>query len=159
MGMSNVERERKMAETLARTQRTLPIALLRVREAVMDRLRPVLSAYGISEAQWRVLRVLQEIGHADASQLAQQACISPPSLTRILRNLAEREFLSLEKDKADGRRTVIELSPEGEALIVKLTPPVTQIHMDIEARLDADRVENFLNELEYFQTALSAPSQ
>lgn len=63
---------------LAETRRTLPIALLRAREAVMERFRPVLNSHDITEQQWRVIRVLQEHGATDASKLAELACILPP---------------------------------------------------------------------------------
>ena len=44
----------------SRTQRSLPMALLRARELLMERFRPMLSAHGVTEQQWRVLRVLHE---------------------------------------------------------------------------------------------------
>jgi hypothetical protein len=39
------------------TRRALPIALLRAREAVMVRFRPILRYHGVTEQQWRVMRV------------------------------------------------------------------------------------------------------
>ncbi|MGL4281189.1 MAG: MarR family transcriptional regulator, partial [Albidovulum sp.] len=75
---------------LAETRRTLPIALLRAREAVMERFRPLLAAHDISEQQWRVMRVLQEAGESDATQLSRAANVLAPSLTRMLRTLEAR---------------------------------------------------------------------
>ncbi len=60
----------------------LPMALLRAREAVMARFRPLLDAHGINEQQWRVIRVLAEHPSLDATDLAQRANILAPSLTR-----------------------------------------------------------------------------
>ena len=55
--------------------RNLPLLLLRAREAVMQHRRPSLRAQGLSDQQWRVLRVLRE--HADegleTGQLAERA--------------------------------------------------------------------------------------
>ena len=84
---------------LARTQRTLPIALLRAREAVMDRFRPLLQVHDITEQQWRVLRVLHETGPVDATLLAKQAAVLAPSLTRMLRALARRGFIAQSRDQ------------------------------------------------------------
>ena len=39
---------------------SLPMALLRAREAVMRRFRPGLRCHGVTEQQWRVLRALAE---------------------------------------------------------------------------------------------------
>jgi len=68
---------------LAQTERTLSIALLRSREAVMDRFRPMLKTHGVTEQQWRVMRVLSEAGPCDASQLAQMACVLSPASLKL----------------------------------------------------------------------------
>ena len=39
---------------LSKTRRTLPIALLRAREHLMERFRPMLLSYSVTEQQWRV---------------------------------------------------------------------------------------------------------
>ncbi|WP_421904785.1 MarR family transcriptional regulator [Mameliella sp.] len=72
---------------LSETQRTLPIALLRAREAVMERFRPMLRDIDVTEQQWRVLTVVREAGEIDATQLARAACVLAPSLTRTLKSL------------------------------------------------------------------------
>ena len=40
--------------------RSLPMALLRAREAVMARFRPLFRLHGVTEQQWRVLRALRD---------------------------------------------------------------------------------------------------
>ena len=52
------------------TSRSLPIALLRARDAVMSRFRPMLQERGFTEQQWRVLRVLDEGGPLDPTEIA-----------------------------------------------------------------------------------------
>ncbi|MGM3243097.1 hypothetical protein ACS2VP_27140, partial [Bacillus cereus group sp. Bc237] len=43
--------------------RSLPMALLRSRESVMVRFRPMLRAHGLTEQQWRVLRAMAAVTH------------------------------------------------------------------------------------------------
>lgn len=135
-------------ELLAETRRTLPIALLRAREHVMDRIRPKLSAHNITEQQWRVLRVLQEVTTTDATKLAQSACILGPSLTRILRALEGRELITVVRDPQDGRRSIIELSRTGTDFIAAISPEIQATNAEIEARLGKKRIEALLDELE-----------
>ncbi len=53
------------------TGRSLPIALLRARESLMARFRPMLAAHGFTEQQWRVLRIVGEVDvSCDAASLA-----------------------------------------------------------------------------------------
>jgi homoprotocatechuate degradation regulator HpaR len=71
----------------AALDRSLPLMLLRAREAVMDRFRPLLMRTGVTEQQWRVMRVLAEGGAMEAGAVARAACLLPPSLSRIIRTL------------------------------------------------------------------------
>lgn len=146
----------RQQETLAATRRTLPIALLRARERVMERFRPMLSAHDITEQQWRVLRVLQELETADATQLAQSACILGPSLTRILKALEARHLIDILRDPQDGRRSIIRLSKAGTDFIAAISPESQAIYAEIEAKLGADRIEALLDDLESILGDLAA---
>ena len=126
------------------TSRSLPIALLRAREAVMSHFRPLLAAYDITEQQWRVVRVLAEGRALDATELAERACLLPPSLTRIVRTLEERGFVSRQRDEADARRTFIEITPDGVEFIRQVTPDSRAIYEEMEARFGRERIEALL---------------
>ena len=70
--------DRKPVEGFPRAQimddrRSLPIALLRAREAVMAYFRPHHRKGGITEQQWRVIRVLYLDGETDATTLARRS--------------------------------------------------------------------------------------
>ena len=99
------------------TSRSLPIALLRAREAVMGPVRGMLADAGVTEQQWRVLRVLDEDGALDPTTIAERAVLLLPSLTRILQKLEEKELVTRARDESDRRRQIIEVSPAGRALI------------------------------------------
>ena len=49
------------------------MVLLLAREAVMERFRPMLRDFGVTEQQWRVLRSLEEVGAMDLGDLADPA--------------------------------------------------------------------------------------
>ena len=42
--------------------RNLPMLLLRAREKMMERFRPLITSHGLTEQQWRVIRALNESG-------------------------------------------------------------------------------------------------
>jgi len=134
---------------LALTERTLSIALLRSREAVMDRFRPMLKTHGVTEQQWRVMRVLSEAGPCDASQLAQMACVLSPSLSRIIKTLETRCFIKTVKDKNDARKTQIALTRAGKAFLAALTPQSAVAYKSIEQRVGRARIEKLLDELAF----------
>ncbi len=130
------------------TNRSLPIALLRAREAVMSHFRPLLTAHDITEQQWRVVRTLGETGAMDATELAARACLLAPSLTRIVRTLEERGFVSRERDEADARRAVIRITAKGLDFIREVTPASRAIYAEMEAKLGRERIEALLDMLQ-----------
>lgn len=114
----------------------------------MSKFRPMLSAHNVSEQQWRVLRVLQEAGPLDASDVCERASILAPSLTRIIKTLVERGFITVGKFKDDGRRIQLSISPAGSALIDEVQPERQAIYNEIERRFGPERVEELLDLLD-----------
>ena len=51
--------------------RSLPMSLLRAREAVMRQFRPSLRNHGLTEQQWRILRALTAVDTIEVTELAQ----------------------------------------------------------------------------------------
>jgi homoprotocatechuate degradation regulator HpaR len=129
------------------TRRALPIALLRAREAVVARFRPVLAARDVTEQQWRVIRVLAEDSPLDASEVANRACVLAPSLTRIIKALEDRRLITRERDPGDGRRISLSITPTGLAMIREVTPETCAIYAEIEARYGREHIERLLDML------------
>ena len=140
-----------MNSTLPSTSRSLPIALLRARERVMGPIRAMLSDVGITEQQWRVLRVLQEAGPLEPTQIAEQACLLLPSLTRILQKLEEKKYIERRRKKADKRKQSINVTRKGTSLIEANLPAALALSDQVSARLGVVRYEqllDLLNELD-----------
>lgn len=130
---------------LSETRHTLPMALLRLRELLMAEFRPILSAHGVTEQQWRVLRVLKEVDEIAASDLADRALILAPSLSRILKVLDARNFIAMDRSPGDGRRARIRLTDEGRGFIRSVSPMSAEAYGRIEATIGHDRFEALLS--------------
>ena len=115
------------------TRHSLPMALLRAREAVMTRFRPMLASHDINEQQWRVIRVLGEVESLDATEVAVRANILAPSLTRMIKAMTERGLIQRARDASDGRRVMLSIAPEGRALLDLAAPDSTAIYRQLEA--------------------------
>lgn len=153
-----------MSKSLPSTSRSLPIALLRARERVMGPIRGMLSSVGITEQQWRVLRVLQESGPMEPTRIADESCLLLPSLTRILQKLEEREMIRRTPDPHDRRKQVVQIAPAGEDIIQSNLETSARLARDLRDRMGADRYDallDLLNELEAVEGAdseISKPS-
>ncbi len=134
------------------TRRSLPIALLRAREAVMTHFRPMLAEHDMTEQQWRVIRILAEAGTVDASDMAERAFILAPSLTRIIRSLEERGLITKAKDENDGRRVLLQITPPGLAIINEVAPESRLIYETLEKRFGRERIDQLLDMLDELAT-------
>lgn len=137
-----------MTKSLPSTTRSLPIALLRAREGVMSPIRDMLSETGITEQQWRVLRVLTEYGSMDTKTLADRSSLLFPSLTRIAATMREKGLVTQTRDDKDRRRQFIEITPEGKKIIDEYAPQATQVVAGFKETLGEQNYETLLDLLE-----------
>ena len=134
-----------MSSKLPSTSRSLPIALIRAREGVMAPIREMLSETGITEQQWRVLRVLSEHGLLDTTTLAERSSLLFPSLTRIAASMRDKGLITQTRDEIDKRRQLIEITAAGQKIIDDRTSQSTQIVDDIKTKLGTDNYETLLD--------------
>src|SRR6266516_6813962 len=131
--------------------RSLPMSLLRAREAVKRHFRPSLRDHGLTEQQWRILRALTAVDAIEVTELARVAFLRGPSLSRILRDLEARDLIERRTAKADLRRGVVSISPKGLKLIEAVAPTSEAIYAEITNRYGARKLaelQDMLAELE-----------
>lgn len=135
--------------------RSLPMALLKAREAVMDRFRPILRAHDVTEQQWRVLRALEDGSEQEVSRLAERCRLLGPSLTRILRALEDRGLVIRRNDPGDLRRAFIRIAEDGMTVIGRVAPLSETEYAAIEAAFGAGRLAELHRELDALTAALA----
>ena len=131
--------------------RSLPMSLLRAREAVMRQFRPSLRNHGLTEQQWRILRALTAVDTIEVTELARVAFLLGPSLSRILRDLEARDLIERRTAEADLRRGVVSISPKGLKLIEAVAPTSEAIYAEITSRYGTRKLaelQDMLAELE-----------
>jgi homoprotocatechuate degradation regulator HpaR len=132
--------------------RSLPMSLLRAREAVMRQFRPSLRRHDLTEQQWRILRALAAIDAIEVTELARTAFLLGPSLSRILRDLEARGLIERRTAKTDLRRGVVSISEKGVRLMEVVAPSSEAIYAAITKRYGARK----LTELQDMLGALEA---
>jgi len=139
-------------------RRSLPMLLMRAREAVMQRFRPHLRHHDITEQQWRILRVLAEEKRCDMLDLAVRCCIHPPSLSRTIPLLVSRGLVCRTTGASDQRRVVVELTSEGRTLFRKMSAESVQVYSQLEADIGASRLAEVYRILDEI-ISLAGPEQ
>ena len=127
-----------MTTTLA--HRNLPRLLLQAREAVMAHTRPSLREHGLSDQQWRVLRVLGEHGTVETGRVAREAYILSPSLTGVLARMERDGLIRRERDPEDQRRTVVEATAKGRKMVDRLSTTIEMHYQWLEQSLGKQKL-------------------
>ena len=100
----------------------LPTLINLAREAFMEQVRPLLRKYDLTDQQWRTMKALYMLGDLDAAELAENASLRKPSLSRVIRQLGDRKLLTPVRDKNDRRRVISRLTKKGETICLELGP-------------------------------------
>ena len=78
--------------------------------------RPVLEPHGLTYPQFLVLVVLARSGPSSIGEIGRATRLDHGTLTPLLRRMADRGLLALERSSGDARSVTVSLTAEGEAL-------------------------------------------
>jgi homoprotocatechuate degradation regulator HpaR len=125
---------------------SLPIALLRARQATAHKFKPHTDAAGISQPQWRVIRALAAGEPLDVATLARRCVLMQPSVSRLLKGLEERGLIATQTGP-DARRRVLALTVEGQRLFDRIAVISEAVYRDIEAVYGREELQRLVEML------------
>lgn len=132
-------------------RRNLPLLLLKAREALMENRRPALREHGLSDQQWRVLRVLSEPAHSfgvETGKLAREAHLLGPSLTGVLSRMERDGLVQRHRSEDDARRSVVCVTEVGLKLVASLSAVIESQYDDLEARIGRPKLNQIYDLLD-----------
>jgi homoprotocatechuate degradation regulator HpaR len=135
---------------IRRFNESLPMLLLRAREAAMGHFRPILKAHGLTEQQWRALRALDEIGELTATGLARECALLAPSMTRIIRHLSASGLVLVNRSREDQRELRLRISAKGKRLVDSVGPEIESAYAKIQEQMQPAHMRVLYRELARF---------
>lgn len=133
-----------MAIPTSFVHRNLPRLLLEAREAVMRHTRPSLREHGLSDQQWRVLRVLgehaDEPGGIETGRVAHEAYLLGPSLSGVLTRMERDGLIERHRCPQDARRTVVRATALGLNKVQALSQTIEAHYSWMEQQLGKARL-------------------
>jgi homoprotocatechuate degradation regulator HpaR len=144
--------------SLRMKHRNLPLLLLQAREQVIARFRPILNERGITEQQWRIVRLLLESGPLEPREIGEQCKLSSPSLAGVLARMEELRFIKRKRVKHDQRRVMVSLAPGALALAERIGPQVEAIYTEVESILGKAFCQRFYESLDEVIEKLRPPT-
>lgn len=130
---------------------SVTLALLEAREALMTHFRPALNDVGLTEQQWRIIRILAQYGELESTHLAEKACILKPSLTGIIRRLGEMELVTRRRGDTDQRFVFIYLTKQGEDIFKQMSVEMEKRYQNIHRQIGDEKMANLLELLKEVQ--------
>jgi len=122
--------------------RNLPMLLLRARELMMARFRPLLTAQGLTEQQWRVIRALHENGPLEPRQLCALCTISSPSLAGVLARMEDLGHVTKARFEDDQRRVRVSLTAQSADVVERMKPLLEAEYQALEQQVGAKVVDD-----------------
>src|SRR3954447_7170374 len=128
---------------------SLPMALLRAREASMRLFRPMLAQHDLTEQQWRVLRALAAADRpVEINEIAASTLLLGPSLARILARLKHDRLVERRPVAQDQRRVQVSLTDTGRHLVATIAPKSEALYGRIERHLGRARLAQLMDLLD-----------
>jgi homoprotocatechuate degradation regulator HpaR len=141
------------------THRNLPQRLLKARDALMAHFRPILKHYGLTEQQWRILRVLDEHAQLEPREMCELCQILSSSMTGILARMEETGLVQRIRVEVDQRRVLVSLAPKGDALIDEMAPLIELQYQYLERACGKKSLAALSGAIEDFIGAQARPIQ
>jgi homoprotocatechuate degradation regulator HpaR len=134
---------------------SLPIMLYRALDAIMPRFRRIFSDFGLTEQQWRVLRVLWEFDEIAFKELSVLTLIPAPSLVGIVDRLIKSGLVERRRSDKDRRKVFVLATPKGQDLRQELMPRVQDTYLELKHSVDAKVWDDMLKGLSELSTETS----
>jgi homoprotocatechuate degradation regulator HpaR len=125
---------------------SLPIALLRARQATAHKFKPHTDAAGLTQPQWRVIRALAAGTPLDVATLASRCVLMQPSVSRLLKGLQERGLIQTVAG-TDARRRLLALTEEGRQVFDRIAVISEAVYRDIEEVYGRDELKTLVEML------------
>lgn len=134
---SRVTGQRSLQQTIQQerpfhsSQHEAYLSILRTAVELSHSTDQFLKQYGVTQAQYNVLRILQG---ADATglgrnEIAQRMVTVTPDMTRLLDRLEDAGLVTRRRDRVDKRHTSTTITDAGRKMLKKAEQPLMELHL------------------------------
>lgn len=102
-----------------------------------------LKAFDMTRRQVAMIMHIERAGSPSASDLTQLLGVDSTAVTRMIDRLEEKELVQRHPDPNDGRRHLIEVTPEARALMPKIQRTAKRMEESFVEGVSPDELETF----------------
>jgi len=137
---------------MPKPRQSLTLTLLQAREAAMGFFRPSLNQHGLTEQQWRVIRILSQHDELEINRLAELACILKPSMTGVLVRMEAVGMVERRKAEQDQRRVLVRLAEKGKTCFSSMSQSMEANYQRLQAGFGEEKLQTLLTLLNELKT-------
>ncbi|MEY4726108.1 MAG: hypothetical protein RLZ36_735 [Pseudomonadota bacterium] len=123
----------------------------------MRRFRPVLNQHGVTEQQWRILRVLLDEDGLEPRQLCERCLISSPSIAGVLMRMEEAGWIQRERMEHDQRRVKVSVTAATKKLGKSIAPLIEREYLELEQQVGVKQLQQVYDALDTLLQHLGRP--
>lgn len=124
------------------------VLILRLARLSGHRLGQALAAVGMRGPEFAVLHHLEEAGPLSQQQIGRALRVHPSNLVALLDQLEDAGLILRERDPADRRRHVVELSRAGQRQLIRAQAAAAEAERELLAPLTPAERKRFRTQLE-----------
>ncbi|WP_367104148.1 MarR family winged helix-turn-helix transcriptional regulator [uncultured Psychrobacter sp.] len=118
--------------------------IARVESLYTQEMEKTLKKVGMDASRWRVGLLLRRHTELTISEIANEALMKIPTITKIVQRMEKEGLVTVYKQKSDGRVRLVQLTAQGLSqvnMIVEATAPMFE---DVFASFSTAEIETFL---------------
>jgi DNA-binding MarR family transcriptional regulator len=135
--------------------------IVRTAEVLQRAIADFLDGFGLSPAQFNVLRILRGAGPAGAtcSQIGKRMLTHDPDITRLLDRMEARELIARARDGADRRAVITRITETGLALVGEIDQPLKKLFQTRLGTIGRDEFASLTAQLEQVREAFGPETE
>ena len=121
--------------------------------------RQVLNQHGVTEQQWRILRVLLDEDGLEPRQLCERCLISSPSIAGVLMRMEEAGWIQRERMEHDQRRVKVTVTAATKKLGKSMAPMIEREYLELENKVGVKQLQQVYDALDTLLQHLDRPEE
>lgn len=132
----------KQRKPFVSDQQELYVSIVRTASELSRSTERFLRAYGTTQIQYNVLRILQGSGPEGLgrNEIAERMITAAPDMTRLLDRMERDGLVVRTKDREDKRQVATTITPTGKRLLSSVEGPLMKLHSEQLAALSISDV-------------------
>jgi DNA-binding MarR family transcriptional regulator len=111
--------------------------------------------FGLSIWQWRVMAVLGETPGLSASEVVERTAMDKVAVSRAVSGLIKHSYVRRAAAQDDGRRSLLRLTPQGQAVYRRIVPMALAYARELEEAISPDDLRRLNRLLDRFAGVVS----